>query len=270
MYMGAVSDKDAPIILTAAYILARRAGTSSRYSTGETPPIKAEQPGLCSHLGSTWTRGNISTRIWTRALQPVQEEVSSSRFHRAQTVSGRQPFPDPRIFLLGAEISTPAKVLSYAYIFARRQCFVYTPIFWEGAYILCIRQYFGRRQYFWGAPKFLRGANILYIRQYFQETPIFCTFANIFRETPIFWEGANIFLIRLFFWEAPIFWGANILWICLILLLQIFVYIFSIYFMHLSMRQYFWRNCFNLRFKIDIVVMIIWSIVIIINFVLTL
>jgi hypothetical protein len=36
------------------------------------------------------------------------------------------------------------------------------------------------------------------------------------------------------------------------------------------MRQYFWRNCFNLRFKIDVVVMIIWSIVIIINFVLNL
>ncbi len=41
-------------------------------------------------------------------------------------------------------------------------------------------------------------------------------------------------------------------------------------FMHLSMRQYFWRNCFNLRFKINVVVMIILSIVIIINFVLTL
>ena len=36
------------------------------------------------------------------------------------------------------------------------------------------------------------------------------------------------------------------------------------------MRQYFWRNCFNLRFKIDVVVMIIWIIVIIINSVLTL
>jgi hypothetical protein len=32
----------------------------------------------------------------------------------------------------------------------------------------------------------------------------------------------------------------------------------------------FWRNCFNLRFKIDVVVMIMWSIVIIINSVLTL
>ncbi len=36
------------------------------------------------------------------------------------------------------------------------------------------------------------------------------------------------------------------------------------------MRQYFWRNCYDLKFKIDVVVMIIWSIVIIINFVLTL
>jgi len=32
---------------------------------------------------------------------------------------------------------------------------------------------------------------------------------------------------------------------------------FQYLFMHLSMRQYFWRNCFDLRFKIDIVVMII-------------
>jgi hypothetical protein len=44
---------------------------------------------------------------------------------------------------------------------------------------------------------------------------------------------------------------------------------FQYLFMHLSMRRYFWRNCFNLRFKIDDVVMIIWSIVITINFVLT-
>ncbi len=43
---------------------------------------------------------------------------------------------------------------------------------------------------------------------------------------------------------------------------------FQYLFMHLSMGQYFWRSCFNLRFKIDVVVMIIWSIVIIINFVL--
>jgi hypothetical protein len=38
--------------------------------------------------------------------------------------------------------------------------------------------------------------------------------------------------------------------------LQIFVYIFSIY-SCIVYAQYFWRNCFNLRFKIDVVVMII-------------
>ncbi len=45
---------------------------------------------------------------------------------------------------------------------------------------------------------------------------------------------------------------------------------FQYLFVHLSMRQYFCRNCFVPGFKIDIVVMIIWSIVIIINSVLTL
>jgi hypothetical protein len=114
-----------------------------------------------------------------------------------------------------------------------------------------------RRQDFGYPPIFSWDANILGIRQYFHETPIFWVSANIS------WD-ANILYSRLYFG------GANILWICLILLLQIFVYIFSIYFMHLSMRQYFWRSCINLRFKFDIVVMIIWSIVIIINFVLTL
>jgi hypothetical protein len=32
---------------------------------------------------------------------------------------------------------------------------------------------------------------------------------------------------------------------------------FQYLFMHLCMRQYFWRNCFDLRFEIDTVVMII-------------
>ncbi len=40
---------------------------------------------------------------------------------------------------------------------------------------------------------------------------------------------------------------------------------FQYLFMHLSMRQYFWPNCFNLSFKINVVVMIIWGIVIIID-----
>ncbi len=93
-----------PRFWTPAWILTDRAGTTSRYSMGETPPIKAEWSELDSHLGSTFLRGSISTRIWTRALQPDQEEVSSWRLCRAQIVSGRQTFT--QIFWLGAEIFT--------------------------------------------------------------------------------------------------------------------------------------------------------------------
>ncbi len=39
--------------------------------------------------------------------------------------------------------------------------------------------------------------------------------------------------------------------------LQIFVYIFSIYFCIKYAPIFYWRNCFDLRLKIDIVVMII-------------
>jgi hypothetical protein len=58
---------------------------------------------------------------------------------------------------------------------------------------------------------------------------------------------------RQYFVYSLIFWkGANILWISLILLLH-----FQYLFMHLSMRQYFWCYCFELRFQIDAIVMII-------------
>ncbi len=59
------------------------------------------------------------------------------------------------------------------------------------------------------------------------------------------------------------------LWFCLIFMLQILVYIFSIY-LCILYAPIFGAIVFNLRFKIDVVVMIIWSIVIIINSVLTL
>jgi hypothetical protein len=91
-----------PKFWTPPEILTGRAGTTSRYSTGETPPIKSERPEPSDHLRSTCLRGNTSTRIWMRALQPDQEEVSSWRFCWAQIVSGRQTFPLK--FWLGAEI----------------------------------------------------------------------------------------------------------------------------------------------------------------------
>jgi hypothetical protein len=148
-----------PIILTSAYILACQACTSSWYSTGETPLIKAGRLGL-------WQRGSISTSIWTRALQPVQEEVSNWWFRRAQTVSGPPTFSRSADISPGAEILTPDKILSSAYISARRQYF--------GG-----RHYFVHLPIFWRAPIFWESANIFMRRQYFGNPPIF-------HETPIF------------------------------------------------------------------------------------
>ncbi len=55
-------------------------------------------------------------------------------------------------------------------------------------------------------------------------------------------------------------------WFCAANICVYFQYLF----MHYICSNIFWHNCFNLRLKIDVVVMILWSIVIIINSVLTL
>jgi hypothetical protein len=75
-------------------------------------------------------------------------------------------------------------------------------------------------------------ARILYRRRNFHETLEFYVFADIL-------GGHQYFMILIDFAAA-----------------NICVY-FQDLFMHLCMRQYSWRNCFDLRFKIDIVVMII-------------
>jgi hypothetical protein len=102
-----------------------------------------------------------------------------------------------------------------------------------------------KRQYFGILPIFSWGTNILEIRPYFHVTPIFRVFANILGRR-------QYFLIWLDFVAANIF----------------------VYFQYLSMHfvctNIFGAIVLKLRFKIDVVVMIIWSIVIIINSVLTL
>ncbi len=79
----------------------------------------------------------------------------------------------------------------------------------------------------------------------------------------------NILEIRLHFEQAPIFYAcANILGkrqcldnfcnkFCLILLLQIFVYIFSIYLCIFVCANVFGATVLKPRFKIDVVIMII-------------
>ena len=137
--------------------------------------------------------------------------------------------------------------------------FCQTPTFYKSANILCIRQYFHETSIFWNPPIFSWDANILESAKIFMRRQ-YCGICKkkYFHETPIFWKPAYICV------------SANNLWICLIFVAANICVYFQYLFMHLSMRQYFWCNCFNLRCKIDVVVMIIWSIVIIINFVLTL
>ncbi len=101
-----------------------------------------------------------------------------------------------------------------------------------------------KRQYFGIPAEFSWSANILGFRLNFHEAPIFYVFANILGKR-------QYFMILLDFVAA-----------------NICVY-FQYLFMHLC-TNIFGAIVLKLRFKIDIVVMIIWSIVIIINFVLTL
>jgi hypothetical protein len=101
-------------------------------------------------------------------------------------------------------------------------------------------------------------------RQNFRHTTNNFMRSHDFGYPPVISYNANILCICWYFRRALIFY--DFAWFCCCK----YLCIFSVFIMHLSMRQYFWHNCFNLRFKINVVVRIIWSIVIIINFVLTL
>ncbi len=114
-------------------------------------------------------------------------------------------------------------------------------------------------------------------RQYFGIPPIFSWDANIlgFRlyshETPIFWDSAYILMRRQYFRIPPTFCeSGNNLWTCLIFVAADICVYFQYIFMYCVCAYIFGAIVLKLRFKIGIVVMFIWSIVIIINSVLTL
>ena len=92
-----------------AEILTSRAGTTGRYSTGETPPIKAERPVPSDHLRSTCTRGNT--------IYEDLNESSSARLGGSQQL---EILPSPKSkkapdfsawILIGAEIFRGAVIL---------------------------------------------------------------------------------------------------------------------------------------------------------------
>jgi hypothetical protein len=102
---------------------------------------------------------------------------------RALTVSGPPTFSTD--ISLGAEISTPSKILSPAYISARYQHFINPPTICvsanilEDVNILQSANIFMRRQHFGNPPILSWDASILEIRLYFHETPIFWDSAYI-------------------------------------------------------------------------------------------
>ncbi len=84
-----------------------------------------------------------------------------------------------------------------------------------------------------------------------------------FEQVPIFYVCASSLGKRQYFNDFA--------WLfCLILLLQIFCVYFQYLFMHFVCANIFGEIVLKPRFKIDVVVVLIWSIVIIINSVLTL
>ncbi len=102
-----------------------------------------------------------------------------------------------------------------------------------------------KHQYFEILPEFSWSANILIFHLNFHQAPIFCVFANILGKR-------QYFMILLDFVAA-----------------NICVY-FQYLFMHFLCANIFGAIVVKLRFKVDVVEMIIWSIVIFINSVLTL
>ncbi len=109
---------------TPAEILIGRAGTTSWYSTGETPPKKAERPEPSDHLRSSCTRGNtiyeyLNESSLARLGGSKQLEIlPSPNSKRApnfstQILDRRGNFSGAEI-LPGAEILTSAIVLSHA------------------------------------------------------------------------------------------------------------------------------------------------------------
>ena len=106
---------------TTAEILIGRAGTTSRYSTGETPPIKAERPEPSDHLRSTCLRINtiyedLNERSSARAGGSQQWKIlPSPKSKRAPNISAQildrhGNFRGAEI-LPGADISTSVIVL---------------------------------------------------------------------------------------------------------------------------------------------------------------
>ncbi len=102
------------------HFLAWRAGTNSRYSMGESPPIKAERQEPPPHLETTCSRFITSTRRRTCSSagtgRSQQLEIPPSlNSKQAACFSSSASFSIDTGISSGAEISTPARILLSAW-----------------------------------------------------------------------------------------------------------------------------------------------------------
>jgi hypothetical protein len=161
-----------------------------------------------------------------------------------------------------------------------------------GANISWARTFHGR-EYFWCVPINYMWANILGMRRYFKMcVRIYFDWKRIFWYAQIFWDvrihfwlEANILCVNYYFKQAPIF-NDFCSKFCPVLIRNKFCLFFAIsfalifaanicvyfqyLFMHVVCAKIFGANVLKPRFKIDVDIMIICSIVIIIISVLTL
>ncbi len=195
-------------IWTPAEILTSRAGTTGRYSTGETPPIKAERPEPSDHLRSSCLRINT--------IYEDLKESSSARLGGSQQL---EILPSPNSkrtpdfsawILIGAEI-LEAHQFWWRSNFTRRGNFKSALVL---SYIIW-RMNFAFAQEFSAANFSL---NFKHLSQFSWDAEISC-FLNILR-------------------------GYWYLLFCLILCCK-YLCIFSVFIYALCMRQYFWCNCFQ-------------------------
>jgi hypothetical protein len=230
-------------------------------------PYKLSGSESRSHLRTAWRRGNT---IWERALQPDWEGVRSWRFCRAQIVRVWTPiFSGAYIFYRPRRFQRPpcyCRILCDANILDEAQ------IFYICADILDRHKCHGRK-YFMGANISI-GANISWV-QIFHGSNI--SMGEIFWGVHTLLIGSEYFVCKLLFGQVPIFNDFCsqfcqfyfAMSFCLIFAANICVY-FQYLFMDVVCANIFGANVLKSRFKIDVVIMITCSIVIIINSVLTL
>ncbi len=244
------------------------AGTTGRYSTGETPPIKAEHPEPSDHLRSTCT-----------GINTIYEDLNESSSARLGGSQQLEILPSPNSkrapdfsawILIGAEI-LEAQQFCWRGNFTRCGDFKVhlSSIVYYQAHEFCISEEVFRRSFpqQFSAAVFRRSFpqkfSAAVFRRSFPQQISAWVFCLNFRHLPQFsWDAEISCFCSIFNWMLIFY---DFAWFCAANICVYFQYLF----MHCVYTNIFWRNCFNRRFKIDVVVMIIWSIVIIINFVLT-